>query len=39
VNALKSLGYQSYEIYKVLKNLPDEISTSEEKITYFLRNV
>lgn len=38
-NAIMSLGYQRYEISKILKNLPTEITRVEEIITYFLRNV
>lgn len=37
--ALISLGYQKYEINKVLKRMPDEIVEVEEIVTYFLQNV
>lgn len=39
VDALINLGYQKYEILRVLKNLPGETKQTEEVITYFLRNV
>ena len=39
VNAIMSLGYQKYEIQRVLNNVPDDIKSTEEIITYFLRNV
>lgn len=37
--ALAQLGYQRYEITRILKDLPDNIKSTEEIITYFLRNV
>ncbi len=39
INAIMTLGYQRYEIMRVIKNMPKEISTTEETVTYFLRNV
>lgn len=39
VNALTGLGYQRYEIIRVLKEMPDEVNKVEEIVTYFLRNV
>ena len=39
INALLTLGYQRGEIIKVLKQMPNTISSTEEMITYFLRNV
>lgn len=39
VDALINLGYQKYEILRVLKKLPSDITITEEVITYFLRNV
>lgn len=39
VEAIMNLGYQKFEINKVLKDLPKEIEQAEEIITYFLRNV
>lgn len=37
--ALLSLGYQRYEINRVLKTMPDEINNAEKIVTYFLQNV
>ncbi|MBU1703536.1 hypothetical protein KJ951_03975, partial [Patescibacteria group bacterium] len=37
--ALSGLGYQRYEINRVLKKMPENITEVEEAITYFLRNV
>lgn len=39
INAIMSLGYQKYEILRILKDMPEETKTTEEMITYFLRNV
>jgi len=39
VEALIGLGYQRYEVVKTLKNIPDTVKSTEEIITYFLRNV
>lgn len=39
VSALTSLGYQKYEIKKVLSSLPEEIVEPEAIVSYFLRNV
>lgn len=39
VEALQKLGYQKFEILKVLKTLPEKIIKTEEIVTYFLRNV
>jgi holliday junction DNA helicase RuvA len=39
LNALVGLGYQKYEIIRILKNMPTELNDPEEIITYFLRNV
>jgi Holliday junction DNA helicase RuvA len=39
VSALINLGYQKYEIRKVLDSLPDELVEPEEIVSYFLRNV
>lgn len=39
IDALINLGYQKYEILRILKKLPSEITQTEEVITYFLRNV
>ena len=39
VSALVSLGYQKFEVMRVLKNLPENIVKTEEIITYFLQNV
>lgn len=39
IEALTSLGYQQYEINKVLKRMPDNITDVEEMVTYFLQNV
>jgi Holliday junction DNA helicase RuvA len=37
--ALMSLGYQRGEIYRVLKEAPAEISSTEEMVKFFLKNV
>ncbi len=37
-DALTGLGYQKAEITKVLDALPEELQTTEEIITYFLKN-
>jgi Holliday junction DNA helicase RuvA len=39
INALVSLGYQNFEINRVLKEMPSKLKKVEEIITYFLRNV
>jgi Holliday junction DNA helicase RuvA len=39
VNALAGLGYQRFEILRVLKDMPENINKVEEIVTYFLRNV
>lgn len=39
MEALTGLGYQKFEINRVLKDLPEDIKKTEEIITYFLRNV
>lgn len=39
VNALISLGYQKYEVNRVLRRMPTEIKEVEEIVTYFLQNV
>ncbi len=39
LNALLSLGYQKYEVNRVLKKMPDDIQDIEEIVTYFLQNV
>lgn len=39
VTALMKLGYQKYEIVKILDSLPVEIEKPEEIVSYFLRNV
>lgn len=39
IDALMGLGYQRGEIYRVFKNTTVELSTTEEMITFFLKNV
>ena len=39
INALMGLGYQKFEIIRVLKEMPEKIAKVEDIITYFLRNV
>jgi Holliday junction DNA helicase RuvA len=39
ISALETLGYQKFEIIKILKKIPKDITETEEIITYFLRNV
>ena len=39
ISALETLGYQRFEITKVLKKIPEEITETEEIVTYFLRNI
>jgi Holliday junction DNA helicase RuvA len=39
IQALMGLGYQRGEIYNVLKNSPDQNSTTEEMVTYFLKHI
>ena len=38
VEALSGLGYQRFEILKMLQKMPAEITVTEEIITYFLKN-
>jgi Holliday junction DNA helicase RuvA len=38
IAALEGLGYQKFEISRVFKNLPENITQTEEMITYFLRH-
>ena len=37
--ALKNLGYQNYDIRKTLRELPADLTDSEDVIKYFLKNV
>ncbi len=37
--ALTRLGYQRYEINRILKEAPKDLKNSEELITYFLKNI
>ncbi len=37
--ALSNLGYQKFEISKILDKMPKTVKTSEEAITYFLKNI
>lgn len=39
INALMSLGYQKFEIVRVMKKIPEETKTVEEIVTFFLQNV
>jgi len=39
ISALTNLGYQRYEINRVLKTLPTKVTAAEEIITFFLKNV
>lgn len=39
ISALMGLGYQRGEVYRIMRDLPAEIITTEEKVTYFLRNI
>ena len=39
INALESLGYQKFEIIRILKKLPDKMAKTEDIITYFLQNI
>jgi Holliday junction DNA helicase RuvA len=39
VQALTGLGYQKFEINRILKDMPSVISKAEDVITYFLKNV
>lgn len=39
INALMSLGYQKFEIVRVMKKLPEDTKTVEEIVTFFLQNV
>lgn len=38
IEALLGLGYQKFEIVKILKKMPPEITTTEDVVTYFLKN-
>ncbi len=38
IEALLTLGYQRFEIGKILKKMPAEITTTEDIVTYFLKN-
>lgn len=38
VEALVGLGYQRFEIMKILKKMPAGMTTTEEIVTYFLKN-
>lgn len=37
--ALDNLGYQRNEIHRVLKKIPPNVTSNEEIVTYFLKNV
>lgn len=39
IDALQNLGYQKFEVMRVLKNAPAELIEAEAIITYFLQNV
>lgn len=39
LTALDGLGYQRSDIHRVLKKMPAEICSTEEIVTYFLKNV
>lgn len=39
IAALMGLGYQRSEVYRIMRNLPAEIISTEEKVTFFLRNI
>jgi len=39
IGALMSLGYQRGEISRILKNVPAELASTEEIVTFFLKNV
>lgn len=39
VEALVSLGYRKQEILPYLKNIPENLKTTSEKVTYILKNV
>lgn len=39
IEALAGLGYQRFEIVKVLKDIPETMTATEEIITYFLKNI
>jgi Holliday junction DNA helicase RuvA len=39
IEALLGLGYQRFEIIKVLNKLPETVKKTEEIITYFLKNI
>ena len=38
VMALENLGYEKFQIIKILQNIPKEISETEEVVKYFLKN-
>lgn len=38
IDALLGLGYQRFEIIKLLQKMPGEITTTEDIVTYFLKN-
>lgn len=38
IEALIGLGYQRFEIVKILKKMPDVITKTEDIVTYFLKN-
>ena len=38
VEALVGLGYQRFEIIKLLKKMPEGMTSTEEIVTYFLKN-
>ena len=39
IDALKTLGYDTTSILNVLKNLPKDLTTSEERVTAALRSL
>jgi holliday junction DNA helicase RuvA len=39
INALMGLGYQRFEIIRILKDMPEKNAKIEDFITYFLQNV
>ncbi len=38
IEALVGLGYQRFEVAKILKKMPESVTTTEEIVTYFLKN-
>jgi len=38
IEALAGLGYQKFEVIKILKKMPVELTKTEDIVTYFLRN-